>query len=294
MTNFSQNSRLAAARVSPPGFTQGELFAVAKMLDVDATPEDAPPPNLPPRGADPPQGKPREKPPSKTDPAAGRRAADGDATHCTARRAPRRPTPDGPGSRLSAALGPPGLLPEEDAGAYDLIEAEFFNIISPRNIVEQTWVRELTDGVWEERRLLQAKAVSMKLGRRLGVEATVEAVQGPRLTPLGYGTPPATKASINFMSGNRDAEETYADCAEKIGLTEGDDVAAIYVARLGQLMRIQDAIDRGRRNRSRLLHDIERRREDMAKLARTASERLLEGNGDPKAPDGSDRGVANG
>jgi hypothetical protein len=176
---------------------------------------------------------------------------------------------------MAAMLGPPSLLPEEDASAYHAIEAEFFDIICPRNIVEFTWVRELTDGVWEERRMTQAKAVSIKLGRRQGVEATVEAIKGPLPPNSVYTMPPALKASVAVMSGDAAATGDYANCAKKIGLTASDQLAAIYVARMGEQMKIQAAIDTIRRNRARLLRDIENRRNDMAKLVKTASERLL-------------------
>jgi hypothetical protein len=182
---------------------------------------------------------------------------------------------EAPCSRVAKALGPPGLFPEEDTLAYFAIEAEFYEIIAPWNIVELGWVRELTDGVWDERRLSLAKAVSIKLGRREGIEAIVEAVRGPRVSPRDYSTPPGIKTSIGVMTGNNEAKETYKDCLKQIGLAPDEHSAAIHVARLDKQMRIQNAIDTIRRRRATLLRDIENRRADMAKLLKVASERLI-------------------
>jgi hypothetical protein len=269
MSKPPNKTRRTATQNPETGFNQRELFEVARQLKILPAPDGAPAPAASPKKAKRAKLQTSDDATAPHDP-----VGHGNAGKTAPSRSPEV-TLNLPTSRVAKAFGPPGLLPGEDAFAYDAVEAEFHEIIAPRNIVEEGWVRELTDGVLEERRLSLARSVSIKVGRREGIEATVEAVLGPRVAPLGYGTPPGIKTSVGVMTGNVAATETYNDCLEKIGLTPDEHSAAVYVARLDKQLRIQTAIDTIRRRRAALLRDIESRRADMAKLLKVASERLL-------------------
>jgi len=269
MTNPPRRTKRTAAKPKETGFNQRELFAVAKKLKILPTPDSETLSAL----ANATDVQPRTRGSKKAgkihEPVSQANAPEANPSRVS------EITVKAPTSRVAKAFGPPDLLPGEDALAYDAIEAEFYEIIAPRNIVEEAWVRELSDGIWEERRLSLAKSVSIKLGRREGVEATVEAVYGPRGTMMGYGTPSGLRTSIEVMTGDVAATKAYNDCLQKVGLKPEEHSAAIYVARLEKQLRIQSFIDGLRRRRTALLRDVEHRRADMAKLLKVASERLL-------------------
>ena len=189
---------------------------------------------------------------------------------------PQRASPRHPKSRVADLLGPPCLLPQEDGDAYHAIEGDFFKIIAPSNIIEAAWVRELTDGVWQERRLNQAKSASLKLGARQGYEATLNAILGPR--PF-FGASHGEILSIDLMKGKEKAQLAYESCAKKIGITQDDEIAVTFVERLKEQLSIQSAIDNIRRQRASVLAGIAPRRKSLATLLEVAAERAARRDG---------------
>jgi len=189
---------------------------------------------------------------------------------------PQRVFAPHPKSQVADLLGPPCLLPQEDGDAYHAIEGDFFKIIAPSNIIEAAWVRELTDGVWQERRLNQAKSASLKLGARQGYEATLNAILGPR--PF-FGASHGEILSIDLMKGKEKAQLAYESCAKKIGITQEDEIAVTFVERLKEQLSIQSAIDNIRRQRASVLAGIAPRRKSLATLLEVAAERAARRDG---------------
>lgn len=77
----------------------------------------------------------------------------------------------GPPERLAALpfLGPPALVAGEQPGAYYEFLARVTGALKPGDILEEIWVREIVDLVWEGFRLRRAKANLLSVCAREGV-----------------------------------------------------------------------------------------------------------------------------
>ena len=76
--------------------------------------------------------------------------------------APRLPSTsaNAPPARPSAVpfLAPPPLIEGEDAAAYDDLLARISGTLKPADILEEIWVRDVVDLVWDAFRLRRLKA----------------------------------------------------------------------------------------------------------------------------------------
>ena len=86
-----------------------------------------------------------------------------------------------PPSRLAALpfLGPPALVAGEQPAAYDEFLARVSGALKPGDILEEIWVREIVDLVWEAFRLRRAKANLLTECAREGVRTTLWKSVGP-------------------------------------------------------------------------------------------------------------------
>jgi len=74
-------------------------------------------------------------------------------------------------------FGPPPLLEEEDAAAYDELAARMSSTVRPTDFIEEIWVRDLTDITWTRLRLRRMRAVflSTEVADKASEAATEEA-----------------------------------------------------------------------------------------------------------------------
>jgi hypothetical protein len=74
------------------------------------------------------------------------------------RKSPTNPTSGAPGpaARLNI-FGPPPLIEGEDAAAYDELLVRISAAVKPADILEDIWVREIVDLVWDTFRLRRFK-----------------------------------------------------------------------------------------------------------------------------------------
>ena len=49
-------------------------------------------------------------------------------------------------------IGPPALLPGEDAARYDALRAEVRICFEPKNVLDEAAVSDVTDKIWEAQR----------------------------------------------------------------------------------------------------------------------------------------------
>ena len=54
---------------------------------------------------------------------------------------------------LQSLLGPPPVLESEDASAYEALKFRIFSAVKPEDAIEQMWVRDVLDLLWETTRL---------------------------------------------------------------------------------------------------------------------------------------------
>src|SRR5215475_13842738 len=73
-----------------------------------------------------------------------------------------------------ALFGPPPLLEGEDTAAYDELLVRITGAVKPADILEEIWVRDIVDLVWEAFRLRRLKANLMTTVAHNGLRKILE------------------------------------------------------------------------------------------------------------------------
>jgi hypothetical protein len=76
--------------------------------------------------------------------------------------------------RRSAPFGPPPLIEGEDRAAYDELLAQISAAVKPADILEDIWVRDIVDLVWEIFRLRRLKVDLMAATASKGLQKMLE------------------------------------------------------------------------------------------------------------------------
>jgi len=71
---------------------------------------------------------------------------------------------------LDSLLGPPPLLEGEDATAYHKLKISIFSAVKPEDAIDEMWVRDILDLLWETTRLRRLKAKLMHVAAHEGLE----------------------------------------------------------------------------------------------------------------------------
>src|SRR5499433_4596749 len=85
-------------------------------------------------------------------------------------------TPTSPPERAGrlALSGPPPLLEGEDTAAYDELLVQISGAVKPADILEEIWVRDIVDLVWEAFRLRRLKANLITVKAHNGLEQILQ------------------------------------------------------------------------------------------------------------------------
>src|SRR5690242_17252318 len=75
----------------------------------------------------------------------------------------------------SQALPPPSFVNGEDAAAYHRLAARFAAAVAPANVIEEMWVRDVVDLVWDVLRLRRLKAGLFTVGASDGMRELLRA-----------------------------------------------------------------------------------------------------------------------
>jgi len=71
-------------------------------------------------------------------------------------------------------FGPPPLLGDEDPAAYDELLARVSDDVKPADILEEIWVRDVVDLVWEALRLRRLKSSLIDASAHKGLQQILE------------------------------------------------------------------------------------------------------------------------
>lgn|SRR5262245_10837507 len=176
-----------------------------------------------------------------------------------------------------AIFGPPALLAGEDSVAYDDLLARVSGHLKPTDIVEEIWVREIVDHIWENLRhrrhqtaFIQA-AVLQRLEKVLP-RVSQPASRGGSLVERMHAAEEALKAPAELVSqlsaGEPAAIRRVNELLESIGLTIDSVVAQAVSHELDKIERFNRLIANVEWRRNALLREIERRRAGFAQKLR--------------------------
>jgi hypothetical protein len=166
----------------------------------------------------------------------------------------------GQGTAPLAFAGPVGLIAGENAGSYDELLARVTAALKPADIMEEIWVRDMVDLVWETLRLRRLKASLLAVCAGEGVYQVLDALN----SDLHFET------SSAWLARNPAAVEHVEAALESAGMSMDAVMARTLSARMGDIVHIDRMTMAAEARRSAVLREIERYRASFAQRLRGA------------------------
>jgi hypothetical protein len=178
-------------------------------------------------------------------------ATPGSALAPTSPAAPTRPP-------CRALLGPRPLIDGEDGTNYDVILERISADVAPADFVEEIWVRNVVDLVWESVRLRRLKSQLLHAAAHEGLERLL----------------PASELTRKWAWGDEKAMGKVERLLGRAGLTIDDVMAETLAARIDDVERIDRMVIIAEARRDAVLREIRARRLAFGQTLRRAGEAI--------------------
>jgi hypothetical protein len=156
-------------------------------------------------------------------------------------------------------FGPPPLLDGEDPAAYDELLARVSGAVKPSDILEEIWVRDVVDLVWEALRLRRLKAELLAVNAYKGLEEVLE--------PLSDFIQ-AQALARTWACNNPDGIEEVEKLLTSAGLSMDAVMAQTLALNLDQVEKIDRMIMSAEARRNAVLREVHRHRASVAQALR--------------------------
>lgn len=187
------------------------------------------------------------------------------------------------GEARAADLGAPVLLMGEDESEYNRLLAQVAAAVGPTDVIEEFWVRDVVDLVWEALRLRRLKASLVLASARLGLERVLQ----PTLNRFEAGN-----LAGAWYARDEKALQRVDEFLEQIGLTIDAVMAQTLSAKLDDIERIDRMLANAEARRHLVLREIDRHRAAVAARLRTATEAIEDAEYSEPGQAGLDQGNA--
>ena len=187
------------------------------------------------------------------------------------------------GEARAADLGAPVLLMGEDEAEYNRLLAQVAAAVGPTDVIEEFWVRDVVDLVWEALRLRRLKASLVLASARLGLERVLQ----PTLNRFEAGN-----LAGAWYARDETARQRVDEFLEQIGLTIDAVMAQTLSAKLDDIERIDRMLANAEARRHLVLREIDRHRAAVAARLRTATEAIEDAEYSEPGQAGLDKGNA--
>lgn len=165
--------------------------------------------------------------------------------------------------KVRSLLGPAPVLSVENAAEYQSLFNRIADAVQPQDALEEFWVRDIADLIWETLRLRRMKVELLRTASKEGLERVLEALgRSPR---FGSGL------IDSWMRRDPDQVAEVAAWLEEAGLTEDAILAQALVENLDAFDKIDRMITQTESRRNAMLREIDRHREAVAQRLRQAS-----------------------
>jgi hypothetical protein len=176
---------------------------------------------------------------------------------------PRSGRSSGKNKSKKALLAPLPLLPNEDPAAYKAYLKRIIRAVKPSDFIEEVWATKCADLDWQEMRLERFKREYIESSTREGLKNLI--LMHPKF-----------KAEEEFFDqwilGNREARSNFNSILKQANLTDDAVYAHTYVAKLEALEGIERRIEAIVKRRSKIMHEIEQRRDFFAQKLKNIRE----------------------
>ena len=158
-------------------------------------------------------------------------------------------------------FGPPPLLDGEDPAAYDELLARVSGAVKPSDILEEIWVRDVVDLVWEALRLRRLKASLITAKAHNGLEQILQPLSdwetADALSEAWARRDPKAIKEVDAMLASAD-------------LTMDAVMAETLALELDRVERIDRMIMSAEARRNAVLREVDRHRASVAQALRRA------------------------
>src|SRR5262245_42325408 len=166
-------------------------------------------------------------------------------------------------------FGPPPLFDGEDPEIYDQLLKEIFTAVTPADIFEDIWVRDVVDLTIEVLRLRRLTANLMKANAYKGLSET--------LAPL-VGWSQAETLAEGWAARKSDVVEEVNKTLTSAGLTTDNILAQTFCLKVNDIERIEHMMALAEARRNATLREIDRHRQTLGQKLRRAAQQLEDGN----------------
>jgi hypothetical protein len=164
-----------------------------------------------------------------------------------------------------ALFGPPPLFDGEDPKTYDQLLAEISTAVTPADILEEIWVRDVVDLTIDVLRLRRLKAKLMMANAYKGLAET--------LVPL-VGRSQAETLAEGWAAHKADVVEEVNKTLTSAGLSTDSILAQTFSVKLNDIERIEHLMALAETRRNAALHEIDRHRQTLAQKLRRVAQQL--------------------
>jgi hypothetical protein len=164
-----------------------------------------------------------------------------------------------------AFFGPPPILEGEDTAAYDELLARISGAVKPADILEEIWVRDLVDLVWDAFRLRRLKANLLTAVAHEGLRT----ILGP-LIGWEHARHLAKAWAAREPSAIKQADELLGSA----GLTMDAVMAQALSLKLNDVERIDRMIATAEGRRNAILREVDRHRTRWEQNVRQAAQQI--------------------
>jgi hypothetical protein len=177
-------------------------------------------------------------------------------------------------------LGPPPLVEGEEAGAYEALAERIRFAVEPGDVLEEFWVRDVLDLVWETLRLRRLKAKLFQAGGRKGL---VEILR-PHVSVFDLGG-----LADSWARREPKALKKVDAVLEQAGLDADAIVAKTLEVSLDTFEKIDRMIMQTEVRRNGILREIDRHRDVLAQRLREKVQAIEDAEFTEVATEGSAR-----
>ena len=167
-----------------------------------------------------------------------------------------------PPTDLQSLFGPAPLLAGEDASAYEALKGQIRAAVAPNDVIEEIWVRDVLDLLWETMRLRRLKAKLMQAAAHEGLDKLLRPLTGM-----------LEHQELSAAWARRDASSVKKVDAllQQAGLDQEAIAAQTLAVKLEAFERIDRMIMQAEARRNMILREIDRHRDVLARRLREAS-----------------------
>lgn len=151
----------------------------------------------------------------------------------------------------------PALLESEDERAYLALRSEIEQAMAPEDVFERMRVQDLTDKLWEERRLKHSYANVIASARVEALASLLRASYGDEI-PIGEDVPSGTRVAQEYFSSESPAHAQAVEIVRRLGITPEMINASAVCLRIGIIQTLDEMCGRRENMRRHLMKDHER------------------------------------